>query len=138
MSDYTIATARAFYDAIHGGDFDRLFGLLAHDCTIEFPGPSVIPFAGIFRGREKCRIFFDHVRNDVDIREFRQESFMAGDDQVAVTGHLQLRFHATGRDYASDYVHVHTVRNGAITRFRDFQDSAKAAFVCADVATPVR
>ena len=130
--------ADAFYAAIHGGDFDALFDTLADDCTIEYYGPSVIPFAGIFKGKEKCRVFFGHVAEDVDIIEFRQDEFIVDGDRVAVTGHLTLKMRSNERVYDSEYVHVHSVRNGQIVRFRDFQDSAKAAFVCSDVETPTR
>ena len=138
MSNTNLETAKAFYQTIHAGDFDGLFALLSDDCVIEYYGPASIPFAGIFEGLEKCKLFFGHVANDVDILEFRQDDFLTGDDKVAVTGHLTLRFHATGRVYDSDYAHVLTVRDDQIVRFRDFQDSAKAAHVCADLDTPRR
>lgn len=138
MSDDARSVADSFYAAIHGGDFDALFDILADDCTIEYYGPSVIPFAGIFRGKEKCRIFFGHVANDVEIQDFRQEEFIADGSKVAVVGHLTLKLHANGRVYDSDYVHVIDVADGQVLRFRDFQDSAKAAFVCTDVETPER
>lgn len=112
---------------IHAVDFIGVFELAAADRVIEYFDPAVIPFAGRFIGREKCRLFFDHVANDINIHEFRQDHFLSGDGMVAITGHLHLSFQATGRKYASDYVHVIHVRDGAITRCRDFQDSAQAA-----------
>ena len=42
-----LETAQTWYAGVHEGDFDKLFGVMAEDCTIEFYGPSVIPFAGI-------------------------------------------------------------------------------------------
>ncbi|QLC25213.1 SnoaL-like domain-containing protein [Parasphingopyxis algicola] len=138
MSEDARAVADRFYGAIHGGDFDALFDVLSEECTIEYYGPAVIPFAGFFRGKEKCRIFFGHVANDVVIKDFRQEEFIADGDKVAVVGHLTLELNANGRVYDSDYVHVIDVAGGKVIRFRDFQDSAKAAFVCAEVETPER
>lgn len=133
-----LAVAEKYYGAIHAGDFGALFDLLADDCVIEYYGPKEIPFAGIFKGKEKCKIFFGHVAEDVVIKDFRQVEFIASDDKVAVTGHLTLEFNETKRIYASEYAHVITVRDGKIVRFRDFQDSAKAAYVCADMQTPTR
>tara|TARA_R110002096_G_scaffold354570_2_gene547801 strand:+ start:1248 stop:1664 length:417 start_codon:yes stop_codon:yes gene_type:complete len=138
MTNSPREVAQTFYNMIHAGAFVELFASLTEDCVIEYFGPAVIPFAGRFIGREKCRLFFDHVANDVAIHEFRQDDFMPGDGMIAVTGHLHLSFKATGRRYASDYVHVIHVRDGKIARFRDFQDSAQAAYVCADVSTPIR
>jgi len=138
MTKTPLEAAQAWYAGVHEGDFDKLFGVMSDDCTIEFYGPSVIPFAGIFRGKEKCRIFFGHVGNDVDIEEFRQDEFISERDKVAVTGHLRMVLKATGRLYAADYAHILTIRDGQVVRFRDFQDSAQAAHVAFDLTTPER
>lgn len=138
MKTITKATADRFYASIHGGDFESLFEVLSDDCVIEFYGPASIPFAGRFIGKEKCRIFFGHVANDVDILGFTQEEFIVDESQIAVAGRLRLKFHSTGRVYDSEYAHLIDVNNGHIVRFRDFQNSAKAAAVCADVETPER
>lgn len=138
MTMTPLETARTWYAGVHEGDFDKLFGVMADDCTIEFYGPSVIPFAGIFRGKEKCKIFFGHVGNDVDIETFRQDEFITERDKVAVTGHLRMVLKATGRLYSADYAHILTIRDGKVIRFRDFQDSAQAVHVAFDLATPER
>jgi ketosteroid isomerase-like protein len=138
MSQKSLEVAQEFYASIHAGDFDRLFRTMSQDCTIEFYGPPVIPFAGIFRGLEKCRIFFGHVANDVVIRQFTQEEFIASVDRVAVTGRLVLEFLATGRVYDSEYAHVLSVAGGKLTRFRDYQNTAMAAAVCTPIDTPDR
>jgi len=130
--------AEEWYAAVHAGDFDRLFSVIAEDCSIEFYGPAVIPFAGIFQGREKCKIFFGHVANDVEIQEFRQDEFIADGDRVAVTGHLRMVLKATGRLYAADYAHILNIRGDQVVRFRDFQDTAQAANVSQILTTPIR
>lgn len=138
MTDTALNVVNEFYASIHAGDFGKLFEILSDDCTIEYYGPSVIPFAGYFRGKEKCRIFFNHVAEDVNIQEFRQDEFISSDDKVAVTGLLTLEFKDTGKIYSSEYAHVITVAGNQIVRFRDFQNSALAAAVCEDVSTPER
>lgn len=138
MSDASMKVAREFYAAILAGDFERLFRTLTTDCTIEFYGPPVIPFAGVFRGLDKCRIFFGHVANDVNIRNFTQDEFIASGDRVAVVGRLGLEFKSTGGIYDSPYAHILSIRSGQIERFRDFQNSALAATVCTATATPER
>lgn len=138
MIDSPLAAAQTWYAGVHEGDFDKLFGVMAEDCTVEFYGPAVIPFAGVFRGKEKCKLFFGHVANDVEIEEFRQDEFITERDKVAVTGHLRMVLKATGRTYAADYAHILTVRDGRVVRFRDFQDTAQAAHVATDTNTPLR
>ncbi len=138
MTKTSLETAQEWYGAIHAGDFDRLFAVMADDCVVEFYGPKTIPFAGIFKGKEKCRIFFGHVAEDVEIEEFAQEEFICERDKVAVTGRLQMILKATGLRYASDYAHILTIRDGQVVRFRDFQDTAQAHHVSFDLATPTR
>lgn len=138
MARTPLEAAQEYYGAVHAGDFDRLFAVMTDDCTVEFYGPATVPFAGIFTGKEKCKIFFGHVANDVEIEEFRQDEFIAERDKVVVTGRLQMVLKATGRRYSSDYAHVITVRDGKVARFRDFQDTAQAVHVAFDLATPAR
>tara|TARA_R110000850_G_scaffold70053_12_gene155396 strand:+ start:18841 stop:19257 length:417 start_codon:yes stop_codon:yes gene_type:complete len=138
MSAETRKAVEAYYAAIHAGDFEALFNVLHDDCTIEYYGPASIPFAGFFRGKEKCRIFFGHVANDVDILEFSQKEFLYDGNNAAITGRLILRFHSTDRVYDSEYAHIIEVKDGQVLRFRDFQNSAKAAAVCEALETPER
>ncbi|HAE94183.1 MAG TPA: nuclear transport factor 2 family protein [Hyphomonas atlantica] len=138
MTRTPLQAATAWYDAVHSGDFDALFDVMADDCVVEFYGPSSIPFAGIFKGKEKCKTFFGHVANDVDILEFSQTEFISERDKVAVTGRLTMDLKETGRRYSADYAHILTVRDGQVVRFRDFQDTAQAAHVAHQLETPIR
>lgn len=137
MTD-TRAVLDAFYGAVHSGDFVGLMAAISDDCVIEYYGPPTIPFAGIFRGKEKCQIFFGHVANDVVIQRFDQKEFIVDGDNAAVVGRLTLELKATGRIYDSPYVHVVNVKGGQVCRFRDFQNTALAAHVAADLSTPER
>ena len=108
MTKTPLEAAQEFYASVHAGDFDRLFNAMSDDCCIEFYGPALIPFSGIFKGKEKCKIFFGHVANDVEIEEFSQAEFIAERNMVAVTGRLQMVLKATGRRYSADYAHIIT------------------------------
>ena len=83
--------AKNIYATILAGDFDGLYELMDEKCVIEFYGPNTIPYAGVYRGRDICMKFFDHVQNDVTIHEFSQNEFIANDKQVAVKSVRQAR-----------------------------------------------
>ena len=53
-------------------------------------------------------------------------TFIAEGDYVAVVGYLECMAKATGRTYASDFVHVLTFREDKICRFREFFDTYAA------------
>lgn len=137
MAETALETARRSYATILAGDFDGMRTIMHEDCEIEFYGPNTIPYAGIYKGREKCMEFFDHVKNDVVIHEFTQDDFIANDTQVAVVGHLKLEALSTGRVYDTAYVHIIDIKGGHWTRFRDFADTATVAHAFLDTKTPL-
>jgi ketosteroid isomerase-like protein len=136
MSETALETAKRSYDTILAGDFDGMRALMHEDCVIEFYGPNTIPYAGIYKGRETCMKFFDHVRDDVVIHEFSQNEFIAGEKQVAVVGHLKLQANSTGHIYDTEYVHIIDIEDGKWRRFRDFADTATVAHAFLETQTP--
>lgn len=137
MSKTALQAAEEMYQTILAGDFDGIYDRMREDCVIEFYGPTNIPYAGIYKGREKCMKFFDHVKNDVVIQEFTQDEYIANDKQVAVVGHLKLQAVSTGRVYDTEYAHIIDVEDGLWVRFRDFADTATVAHAFLDTKTPL-
>ncbi|MFW2348974.1 nuclear transport factor 2 family protein [Qipengyuania sp.] len=114
------------FTAFGEGDVDRIMSSLHERVRIEFYGPEVIPYAGYFDGKAKCRSFFETVLTSVDIHQFDPEEFICEGDKVVVTGHLNLTARSTGRTIASDFVHVITVADEKWLLFRDFMNTANA------------
>ncbi|MFN2425663.1 MAG: nuclear transport factor 2 family protein [Candidatus Binatia bacterium] len=115
------------FAAFGRADVPAILDLVDDEIVIEFYGPTEIPYAGTWRGREEARCFFETVLASVDIRQFEPQEFLADRDKVVVTGHLLLVAKATGRTIESDFVHVITMRAGKWLRFRDFMNTAAAA-----------
>lgn len=138
MSITALDVAKKMYAALLEGDFDTVHAMLHDDCAIDFYGPSSIPYAGRYRGKEICKQFFSHVENDVIIHSFTQDEFIAGETQVAVVGHLILTAKSTGRQYESPYAHIIDVKDGKWVRFRDFADTATVAHAFLETETPLR
>jgi ketosteroid isomerase-like protein len=111
-------------------DVPGIVEMLSDDILIEFYGPSVIPYAGTYRGKEEAARFFTTVLSSVDIHQFEPEQFLCDGQMVTVTGDLHLTARSTGRDIRSAFAHVITVADGKWLRFRDFMNtsSAEAAF----------
>ena len=122
-----IAVTQRLFAAFGAGDIPGILELLDDDITIEFYGPSVIPYAGTYHGLAPARRFFETVLASVDVHRFEPEEFLADADKVVVTGSLLLTAKATGSAIESDFVHVITMRNGKWVRFRDFMNTAAAA-----------
>ena len=67
--------------------------------------------------------FFAMVNEVMDSKQFDVNEFIAQDDQVAVVGEYKWLVKATGRTFACNFVHVVTLSNGKIVRFREFTDT---------------
>ena len=130
MQETNIDATQKLFGAFGAGDIPAILELLNDEIVIEFYGPEVIPYAGIYRGKDQARDFFETVLASVDINQFDPEEMLSDADKVIVTGHLNLKARSTGRIIDSDFVHVITLTNGRWSRFRDFMDTsvAQAAF----------
>ncbi len=107
-------------------DIPAILEMLDDEILIEFYGPSVIPYAGTYRGVQEAEKFFSTVLSSVDIHQFEPEQMLKDGNMVTVTGDLHLTARSTGRDIKSSFAHVITVKDGKWLRFRDFMNTAEA------------
>ena len=83
------------------------------------------------------RTIFNKVLDVQDTVEFVPGEYIAQGDKVVVLGHFLMRIKSTGREFSSDWVHVWTVKNGKVTRFYEYVDTAvvSKAYTAARAAT---
>jgi ketosteroid isomerase-like protein len=112
------------YAAFGRGDIPALLALL--DPGVEWTAivGSRIPTSGTRHGRDGVSEFFQQLGASIDFERFEPREFIAQGDKVVTLGHYTGRSKATGRSFASDWVMIFTVRNGLLTRFMEFADSA--------------
>ena len=125
MSESVDVTQKLF-ERFGAADIPGILEYIHDDNVIEFYGPSVIPYAGTYRGRDEARQFFENVLNNVDIHLFDAEQFFSEGPMVSVSGVLHLTAKRTGVDIKSSFAHVITVKDGKWLRFRDFMDTSQA------------
>jgi|TARA_R100001244_G_scaffold39766_3_gene35722 ketosteroid isomerase-like protein len=122
-----IDVTKNVFTAFGAHDVDTIVRWLHPEIRIEFYGPEIIPYAGMYDGLDQARGFFETVLSSVDIHQFDPEEFICEADKVVVTGHLRLTARSTGRQIESDFVHVITVADEKWLLFRDFMNTVKAA-----------
>jgi len=120
-------TVRQAYGNFQTGDIESLLNLLADDVGWRLPSMENVPFSGSRNGREAVGQFFAILNEAQEPREFEPQSFIAQGDKVAVQGRYLWRVKASGREYQGDWVHVFTLRDGRITDFQEYTDTAAAA-----------
>jgi len=122
-----LKVVRDVYLAYRDRNFDALRNCLAEDVKWFAIGPpDVIPTAGTRYGRDQVEQYFVTLDDMEAIESFEPKEFILEGDKVVAMGDLERRVDSKGRVLQSPWVHVYTVRNGKITDFRSFYDTAAA------------
>jgi ketosteroid isomerase-like protein len=127
MRETNTATVQQAYNNFKTGNIQALLGQMSDNITWQLPEIEGVPLAGSRMGREGVKEFFATLARDQEVIEFEPRELVAQGDKVISLGHYQWRVKDTGREYASDFVHIFTVRDGKITAFREHFDTAVVA-----------
>lgn len=113
MDDATIATVRAFGDALNAHDVDRVMALMTEDCIFENTSPS--PDGERFHGQEEVRGFWQRFVDGSPNAHFTEEEIFAAGDRCVVA-------------WRYDWGNGH-VRGVDLFRVRDGKVSEKISYV---------
>ncbi len=114
------------YELFKSGDIGTLLNMYSEDASWEVPESETTSFGGKRNGRESIAEFFSLVNDTQENLSFEPQEFIAQGDKVVVLGHYSWRVKATGGEFDSDFAHVVTVKDGKITSFHEYTDTAAA------------
>ena len=127
MSSTNIDLIKSLYAAFGRGEIETIIGALTPDVDWVVTGRREdYPVFGSWNGQSEVRRFFQGVQEQ-ETMDFSPREFFAADDRVFVLGHYAWRLRKTGRTVDSDWVHIFTVHNGKVVKFREFTDTAQFA-----------
>ena len=112
------------YAAFGKGDIQTILDNLTPDVDWRVAGPATIPFAGDRRGPGEVKGFFDALATTQDDHRLTIDEIIAQGDKVASIGRYSCTVKATGRHIDSPVAHFFTIRDGKISGFVDFLDTA--------------
>ena len=122
------------YAAFAKGDMPALIAQFADDIVWNavYGAESHVPTSGERRGKAAVAEFFKQVAANVNFSRFEPKQFIATGDTVVALGHYTATT-PVGKGFDSDFAMVFTLRNGQVTRFQEFCNSAavNAAYVAA-------
>jgi ketosteroid isomerase-like protein len=128
MSNANITFIQSMYTAFSKGDIATIIANVTPDVDWRVNGSRQdFPTMGDWRGAAEVQKFFAAISQHQESREFTPKEFFAADDHVFVIGHYDWKIRKTGRTAASDWVHIFTIRDGKVVKFREFNDTAKFA-----------
>lgn len=118
------AVVQQAYAAFAQGDVPAILDLLDDEVDWEFVGSENLEYAGLRRNRDEVAAFFTAVAAADAIHVFEPREFIEAGNHVTVLGWERATALDTTEDFESEWVHVFTVRDGKITRWRGFFNTA--------------
>lgn len=118
------------YAAYGRGDVAGVLSCMSPQIDWELASVPGLSFTGKRKGSEQVAEYFRLADEARTMREFVPKEFIAQGNKVIVLGSGAWTVRVTGRDFASDWVHVFTVEDGHISAFREFLDSHLAVEAC--------
>jgi uncharacterized protein len=112
------------YEAFGRRDIPALLSLVADEVDWKFSCPASWPHSGPRRTPSEVADFFVALGGFDDLTVFEPKEFIEAGQHVTVLGYLEGSARDTKRKFESEWVHVFTVNNGKITRWRGFANTA--------------
>jgi ketosteroid isomerase-like protein len=112
------------YECFGRGDLQGVASLVAEPVDWEFAAPKSIPYSGRRKNRDEVVKFFTDIPKADQIQAFEPREFLEAGEHVTVLGWEKTTAVESGRLWESEWEHVFTVKDGRVTRFRGFYDTA--------------
>lgn len=112
------------YEKFVSGNIEDLLHLFSEDISWQTPKVEGSPLGGKWQGRQEVSRFFSELDKTEDITQFEPGEFISQGDRVVVMGNYAATIKATDGRLQTDWVHIFTVKNGKITSFLEFFDTA--------------
>lgn len=137
MSDSreNIALVQGLYEAFAKRDIASMLSALSP--TVEWGEPSN-PFNPAGGTRHGHAGFLEWVKVGNEAEEvlvLETRDFLANSNSVAVVGFTKCRARRTGKEYETEFVHLVTLKDGKVQRFREFFDTYAAGEAFRDAAS---
>jgi hypothetical protein len=130
-----VQIVKNFLAALGRRDKQGLLALSAEDIEWIIPGENW-PLAGTHRGHAGLANVLQKANETVETSYPEPPEFIAQGDQVVVVGVATGKIKATNRAFKDDWVFAITVRNGKLTKIREYIDTQALARASEKDASP--
>ena len=112
------------YELFKSGDVEEFLNMFSDDVSWETPVIENTPFNGKITGKENLVKWLTAYNEAEEMTVFEQNEFIAQGDRVVMLGHCETRTKTTKKEFATNLVHIFTVKDGKITGFLELFDTA--------------
>ena len=121
-----VQVVKDFFAAIGSGDKQRVLALVAEDIEWIVPGEDW-PLAGTHRGHTGVEEVLQKASGEIETTYPKPTEFVAQGDRVFVVGVATGKIKATNKPFEDHFVFDITVRNGKLTKVREYIDTQALA-----------
>ena len=125
-AEKNIQVVQDFFAAIGSGDKQRVLALVTEDIEWIVPGEGW-PLAGTHRGHAGLAGVLKKASAEIEMTYPKPPEFVAQGDRVLVVGVAKGKIKATNKSFKDDWVFDITVRNGKLTKIREYIDTQALA-----------
>ena len=123
-SNSPLGVVKQTYAAFGRGDIPAILNLIADQVDWQDVCPASLPYAGLRRNPAEVAKFFSESAQVDDIKTFEPREFIVAGENVTVLGYLEGYVRDTKQEFRTEFIHLFTVQNGKITRWRGFINTA--------------
>ena len=120
----SLAIVQQFYQAFGRGDLEAILKSLSEQIDWEFIVSPQLGYGGRRRSPAEVADFFAAVARLDNIQVFEPREFIEAGEHVTVLGFEKTTAIDTGKNFESEWLHLFTIKDGKITRFRGFFNTA--------------
>jgi ketosteroid isomerase-like protein len=121
-----VQTVKDFFAAMGSHNKQDLLALVAEDIEWIIPGEDW-PLAGTHRGRAELAAVLQKASEELETTFPAPPEFVAQGDRVLVVGVATGKIKVTNKPFKDDWVFDITVRNGKLTKIREYVDTQALA-----------
>jgi uncharacterized protein len=119
-----VEIVQGFYKALFAGDIPATLAMATDDVEVLIFGSSKIPWTGPRRGRHELERNLRMITEALEFQVFQMDEFIVARDSVIILGHERCRVKATSRVVEAHWAQIFTFREGLISRYREYSDTA--------------
>ncbi|MGC2620739.1 MAG: nuclear transport factor 2 family protein [Acidobacteriaceae bacterium] len=130
-----VQVVKDFYKAIGSGDKQALLSLVSEDIEWIIPGEDW-PLAGTHRGHAGLASVLMKAKEEVETAYPKPPEFVAQGERVLVVGVATGKIKATKKTFEDHWVFDITLRDGKVTKIREYIDTQALARASEMPASP--